>query len=97
MVVGLTAGVLHELQGLQVRAWHVEALEGEGAVLDAADGGVADEAGGLRGAGLAEALSPGFIGDGGLGEGAFAGRVLVSEEKKWRGGRIEKWCLGLES
>jgi len=56
VVVGLAAAVLHELQGLEVRAGRVEALEVEGARLDAADGGIAEDAGGLGLAGLAETL-----------------------------------------
>lgn len=77
MVVGLAAGVLHELQGLEVRARHVKTLEREGACLDAADYGVAGNAGGLGGTGLAEALSSGLVSDGGLGEGAFADLLEV--------------------
>lgn len=49
-VVALRDGVLDQLDGLQVRLGHVEALEGEGARLDAAHDGVAGDGGGLGGA-----------------------------------------------
>jgi hypothetical protein len=76
MVVTLAASVLYELQGLEVRARDVEALEGEGARFDAAHDGVAGDAGGLGGTGLAVALDSRFVSDDGLSEGAFAVRVL---------------------
>jgi hypothetical protein len=46
----LAHAVLDELDGLEVAAGHVEALELEGAVFYAADDGVAGDVGGLRGA-----------------------------------------------
>jgi hypothetical protein len=84
MVVTLAASVLYELQGLEVRARDVEALEGECARFDAAHDGVAGNAGGLRGTGLAMALDSRFVGDDGLGEGTFAERVLEVKRRKRR-------------
>jgi hypothetical protein len=84
MVVILAADVLYELQGLEVRARDIEALEGEGARFDAAHDGVAGDTGGLGGTGLAMALDPRFVGDDGLGEGAFAERVLEVKRRKRR-------------
>lgn len=50
VVVAFGGAVFHELEGLEVLARGVVALEGEGAGLDAADQGVAGDEGGLRGA-----------------------------------------------
>jgi hypothetical protein len=76
-VVSLVVAVLHELEGLEVRAGRVEALEKESARLDASDNGVAGYGGGLRGSCLTEAFAPRFVGDGGVGEGSFSGGLLV--------------------
>jgi hypothetical protein len=79
-VVGLVECVLHELQGLEMRARRGEALEEERAGFDAAHDGVSGDGSGLRGAGLAETLDPRFVGDGGVGEGAAArGDVKIWE------------------
>jgi hypothetical protein len=76
-VIALVVSVLDELEGLKVGARDVESLEEEGAGLDAADYGVAGYRCGLRGSGLSEAFFSCLVGDGGVGEGAFSGRLLV--------------------
>lgn len=63
-VVPLADAVLDQLHGLQVRARHVEPLEQQRALLDAADHGVARHVGRLRGPRLPEALGAGGVGDG---------------------------------
>ncbi len=85
-MIALVVSVLDELEGLQVGARGVESLEEEGAGFDAADYGVASYGGGLRGSGLAEAFLACLVGDGGVGEGAFSGGLLVlgGGEGFWR-------------
>lgn len=76
-MIALVVSVLDELEGLKVGARNVESLEQEGAGFDAADYRVAGYAGGLRGSGLAEAFLSCLVGDGGVGEGALSGGLLV--------------------
>jgi hypothetical protein len=64
VVVALALGVLDQLHGLELRPGHIEALEEQGALLDAADHVVALYVGGLRRARLALALGARSVGYG---------------------------------
>lgn len=85
-VVVLAGGVADELDGLEVGAGQArEALEGEGAGLDAPDDGVVEGDGG--GGGGADAVADGgAVGgvDGGVGEGVAAARKSVRVGLKMR-------------
>lgn len=82
-VVSFVVSILHELEGFEVGPWDIEALEGEGAGLDAADYGVAGDGGGLRSSCLAEAFFAGFIGNSGMFEGAFSLGLSAFGKENW--------------
>lgn len=76
--------VLHKLQRFELGSCHIESLEVKSPGFDAADDGIAGNRGRLGGSGFAKAFDS-VVGDGGVGESAFAvGRLEAMTEKSYR-------------